>query len=143
MRLTWKDAVTTLFMAVIVAGYVAFLQGTSLWLISSARGTTAAVLVLGMVGGCALSAAGDLYTRAQSRWSMAILVITTMLGIVALTAAVAGLITGSTFALAVLVTATIALWLTATIRHALTAPAEPVNMRDVHEVIDPKRPAYH
>jgi hypothetical protein len=143
MRLTWKDAVTTLFMAVIVAGYVAFLQGTSLWLISSARGTTAAVLVLGMVGGCALSAAGDLYTRAQSRWSMAILVITTMLGIVALTAAVTGLITGSTLALAVLVTATIALWLTATIRHAFTAPAEPVNMRDVHEVIDPKRPAYH
>jgi tetrahydromethanopterin S-methyltransferase subunit C len=96
-----------------------------------------------VVGGCALSAAGDLYTRAQSRWSMAILVITTMLGIVALTAAVTGLITGSTLALAVLVTATIALWLTATIRHAFTAPAGPVNMRDVHEVIDPKRPAYH
>jgi hypothetical protein len=143
MRLTWKDAVTTLFMAVIAAGYVAFLRGTSLWLISSARGATAAVLVLGVVGGCALSAAGDLYTKAQSGWSMAILVITTMLGIVALIAAVAGLVTGSTFALTVLVTATIALWLTATIRHAFTVPAEPVNMRDVQKVIHPEMAERH
>ncbi len=56
MRLTWKDAVTTLFMGAIVAVYVAFLNGTNLWLISSARGTTAAVMILGLVGGCALSA---------------------------------------------------------------------------------------
>ena len=141
MRLTWKDAVTTLFMAAIVAGYAAFLNGTSLWLISSARGATAAVLVLGIVGGCALSAAGDLYTGTRSRSSVAFMAISTTLGIVALSAAVVGLITGSTFALAALVTATIALWLTATIRHAFTVPAEPVDMRDVHEVIHPEQAA--
>jgi hypothetical protein len=45
--------------------------------------------------------------------------------VVALAAAVIGLITGSTVALAVLVTTTFALWLTATTRHALTVPARP------------------
>jgi len=141
MRLTWKDAVTTLFMAAVVAVYAAFLNGTSLWLISSARGATTAVLVLGMVGGCALSAAGEAYTRNQSRSSTVLTAIATMLGIAALTAAVAGLITGGTTALAILVYATIALWLTATIRHALAAPRERVDMRDVHEVIDPEHAA--
>ncbi len=139
MRLTWKDAVTTLFMAVIVAGYLAFRNGTSMWLVSSARGATAAVLVLGIVGGCALGAAGDLYTANQARPARAFRAIATALGVVALCAAVAGLITGSVFALAVLVAATVALWLTATIRHAFTVPAQPVNMRDVHEVIHPEQ----
>lgn len=136
MRLTWKDAVSTLFMAAIVAGYLAFLHGTSLWLISSARGTTTAVLVLGIVGGCALSAAGDLYLGTLARPARLLRALATSLGVVALAAGVAGLITGSTVALAILFGATIALWLTATIRHAFTVPAEPVRERDVHEVID-------
>jgi hypothetical protein len=53
---------------------------------------------------------------------------------------VTGLITGSTAALAVLVAATIALWVTATIRHASTIAAGPAG-RDVHEVIQPDRTA--
>jgi len=67
MGLTWKDVVTMVFMGAIAVVYAAFLTGTSAWLISSARGTTLAVLVLGMVGGCMLSAAGDLYRGPQSR----------------------------------------------------------------------------
>jgi len=51
MGLTWKDVVSTVFMGAIAAVYAAFLGGTSAWLISSARGTTLAVFVLGMVGG--------------------------------------------------------------------------------------------
>ena len=46
--------------------------------------------------------------------------IASTLGVVALAAAVIGLVISSTVALAVLVTATIAPWLTATIRHAFT-----------------------
>ena len=38
MGLTWKDGITTLFMGAIAAIYLAFLRGTDLWLISSARG---------------------------------------------------------------------------------------------------------
>ena len=59
--------------------------------------------------------------------------IATILGLTALAAAIVGLITGGTVALAVLVAATLALWLVATIRHAFTAPAEPA-----HEVRYPQ-----
>jgi hypothetical protein len=59
MRLTWKDAFSTVFMAAIVIIYVAFLNSTTAWLISSARGTAATVLVLGIVGGCGMSAAAE------------------------------------------------------------------------------------
>jgi hypothetical protein len=138
MRLTWKDAVTTGFMAVIVAAYVAFLNGTSLWLISSARGTAGAVLVLGIVGGCALSSAADLYVGTQSRSTRAFATLATLGGIIALVAGVIAMITGSTVALAILVAATIALWLIATMRHALPAPAQPMRSRDTHEVVDPE-----
>lgn len=41
MRLTWKDAVSTVFMAAIVVIYVAFLNSTTAWLISSACGEVA------------------------------------------------------------------------------------------------------
>jgi len=140
MRLTWKDAVSTLFMAGIVAVYLAFLSGTSMWLISSARGTMTAVLVLGFVGGCALSAAGDMYLGTLTRPAKVLRALATLFGLVALTAGVAGLITGGTVWLAILFGATIVLWLTATIRHAFTVPATPVvSDRDVHEVIHQDR----
>jgi hypothetical protein len=134
MRLTWKDWVATLFMAGIVGVYAAFLNGTSAWLISTARGTTTAVLVLGFVGGCALGGLAEAYTGARSRPALAFTAIATILGLTALTAAVVGLLTGGAVALAVLVAATLALWLVATIRHAFTAPAEPTHEREPHEV---------
>ncbi len=138
MMLTWKDGVTTLFMGAIVAVYATFLHGTSLWLISSARGTTAEVMVLGIIGGCALGAVGDLYTGTRSRPTHVFVAIATTLGVIALAAGVIGLITASTAALAVLVAATIALWLTATIRHAFTISTAAPAGRDVHEVIHPE-----
>src|SRR5437764_15217053 len=136
MKLTWKDAVSTGFMAVIVAAYAAFLNGTSLWLISSARGTTAAVLVLGIVGGCAMSQAEELFTGSRSPLRVTLIAVTSVLGVTALAAAITGLVTGSTAALAVLVAATLALWLVATLRHLLAIPGEPpARTRDTHEVI--------
>ena len=136
MGLTWKDVVTTAFTGVIAAVYAAFLTGTGAWLISSARGTILVVLVLGMTGGCVLSAAGDLYRGPQSRVVRAWRVIASVLGAVAAAAAVAGLASGCTVALAVLVATTGALWLIATGRHALMAPHGPVRTRDNHEVIN-------
>jgi hypothetical protein len=125
MMLTWKDAVTTLFMGAIVAVYLAFLNGTNLWLISSARGTTAAVLALGVVGGCALGGVGETMSGTKSPGTRALLTLAFLLGLTALVAGVVGLITGGTTALAVLFAATVALWLTATVRHAFTHAGEP------------------
>ncbi len=137
MGLTWRDGVTTVFMAAIAACYAAFLGGTSAWLISSARGTTTAVLVLGTVGGCALGAVGELYTGPQPRPARIVRAVATALGLVALTTGIIGLITGSTVALAVLVAATFALWLISTARHAFTRRPGAALHRDEHEVIQP------
>jgi hypothetical protein len=136
MGLTWKDVVTTVVMGTIAVVYAAFLSGTGAWLISSARGTTLVVLVLGMVGGCMLSAAGDLYQGPQSRAVRVWRVVASVLGVVAFAAAVAALASGSTVALAVLVGATGVLWVISTGRHALAAPHGPVRTRDNHEVIN-------
>jgi hypothetical protein len=143
MGLTWKDGVATLFMGAIAVIYLAFLHGTGLWLISSARGTTTAVFILGMVGGCMLSGAADLYQqqRQQPPAVRGWLVIASCCGVVAFAAAVAGLASGSTIALAILVGATGVLWLAATIRHALMVPAGPARSRDTHEVIHQDRAA--
>ncbi len=143
MKLTWKDAVATLAVGGIVAIYVAFLTGTSAWLISSARGTTAAVLVLGLAGGCALGRLAEAYTGAKSSTALAFTKMETDLGMVALAAAIAGLITGGTIALAILVIATIALWVVTTVGHAFTTPPGQVHMRDMREVIHLEKTARH
>ena len=136
MKLTWKDAVSTVFIAAIVVIYIAFLNATTAWLISSARGTAAAVLVLGIVGGCSMSAAAAQY---QGRQTWAYTSFASVLGATALVAGVIALITASTVALAILVVATLALWLVATVRHAITPPAVPGGSRHTHEVTYPEK----
>jgi len=143
MGLTWRDGITAVFMAAIAVIYAAFLGGTSAWLISSARGTTTAVLVLGMVGGCAIGAAGDLGTGSQRRPARVLRAVDTTLGLAALTAGIIGLITGSPVALAVLVAATFALWLVSTARHAFTPRPGASFHRDQHEIIRPSDSAKH
>jgi hypothetical protein len=135
MGLTGKDAVTTVFMGVIVAMYVAYLQGADLPLIASARGTTAAVLILGMVGGCALSSAVEVYAAERSRQLRIFGAVASTFGVVALVAALIGLITGSEVALAVLVCATLTLWFISTGRHACTPPSAAQRERHRHESI--------
>jgi hypothetical protein len=140
MKLTWKDAVTTVTMTATVAVYVAFLREAGWPLIASARGTTTAILILSMVGGCAVSA-GDLYDRVRTTATRMFVVVASALGVGALAAGVIALATASELALAVLFAATAALWLMATVRHAFTPRTPPVGGRDVHEAIDPYRVA--
>lgn len=124
MRLTGKDAATTLFTAAIVAVYAAYLRGADLPLVSGVRGTTAVVLILGAVGGCALSEAGDLYAGRRSGPTRIYTMMATAIGVTALVAAVTGLITGSSSALATLFAATVMLWFIATLRHAIGRPRQ-------------------
>lgn len=141
MKLTWKDAVATVAMAAIVAVYVAFLREAGWPLIASARGTTAAIMIFGAVGGCAMGTAGDLYGRVQTTAARTFVVVASTLGVGALVAGVTALVTASELALAVLFAATAALWLMATLRHAFTPRTPPAGGRDVHEVIGPYRVA--
>ena len=118
MGLTWRDAVCAGTITVIVIAYVAYLEGSSLLLLSSTWATSAVILVLGI--GCAVVAGGDLYTRPQPRLGVVFRRIATGLGTIAVIAGLTGLITGSAHALEILVVVTIA-WLgTATFWHVLT-----------------------
>ena len=122
MGLTWRDAVSSFAILVIVIAYAAYLGGTTLLLISSTWATSAVVLVLGI--GCAVVAAGDLYTRPQPRLGEVFRRITTVLGTIAVIAGLIGLITGSAHALEILVVVTITLLGTATFWHVLTIGSE-------------------
>ena len=118
MRLTGKDLAATLFTGAAVGAYAVFAHGADVPMLSSVRGTTLVVLVLGWVGGCALSDVGDAYTGKQK--TPAMVAVLTTLGGVALAAAVVGLVTGSEAALTVLVLTTVLLWLGSTARHLAT-----------------------
>jgi len=122
MGLTWRDGVSSLLIIVIIFAYAAYVQGVSLLLISSAWATTAVVLVLGT--GCAVIAAGDLFTRPQPRSGEIFRGIATVLGTIALIAGVIGLIASSAHALEILVVVTTAFWSAATCWHVLTIGSE-------------------
>ena len=122
MGLTWRDLVSGCTITVILVAYVAYLQGTSLLLVSSAWATSAVILVLGI--SCAVIAGGDLYTRPQPRLGDVFRRIGTGLGAVAIAAGLAGLVTSSAHALEILVVVTIAWLATATFWHVLTIGSE-------------------
>ena len=122
MGLTWRDALSSLTILVIVIAYAAYLGGTTLLLISSTWATSAVILVLGI--GCAVVAANDLYTRPQPRSGEVFRRITTVLGTIAVIAGLIGLITGSAHALEILVVVTITLLGTAPFWHVLTIGSE-------------------
>ncbi|MEV4808103.1 hypothetical protein AB0K18_49660 [Nonomuraea sp. NPDC049421] len=114
MRLTWKDALATVVAGVNVTIYVAFTQGADLPVIGDVRGAAGAILLLGLVGGCALGAVPGEYK------GLYVGVMSTAGG-VALLAGLFALVLASEVALAVLFFCTIALWLVATLRHAFVS----------------------
>lgn len=141
MRLTWKDGVATVFMAGITAIYIAFVNGAGWPLVASARGTAAAILILGAVGGCAFGAASDIAGRQKAPNGL-LITLSGLLGLTVLTAGIYALVTASTQAVALAFAATLAVWLTATLRHAFVTPTPPASGRDTHEVIDPDRTTF-
>ncbi len=118
MGLSWRDAVSTLGIVLIMITYTAYLGGVSLLLVSTTWATTAIVLLLGI--SCAVSATGNLYTRPQPRSGEVIRKITAGIGIFAIITGLIGLISDSAYALKILIMATIVFWGTVTSWHAFT-----------------------
>lgn len=85
MRLTGKDGVTSVTMAVITAAYLAFLFGASMLIIDTVRGTITTVLVLGMVCGCVFA---GLATGETTKMDRFLIGLASLFGAVALTAAI-------------------------------------------------------
>ena len=123
MGLTWRDLVSSTAVVAMIIAFVAFRFGTRVLLLSSGWGASAVELVLGCI--CAVAAAHDLHTRPQPRNGQIFRRITTVLGVIALLAGLAGLITNSGQAVEVVVVATTFLWLTGTIWHVLSIGAPP------------------
>jgi hypothetical protein len=120
--LTWRDLVSSAIVAAMVVGFVSFEFGTSLVLFSTAWAASAVELVLGAV--CAVIAAADLHTQPQALDGRIFRRVTTVLGVIALLTGLIGLAGNSGQALETMVVATIFLWLTATIWHALSMGEE-------------------
>jgi len=123
MGLTWRDLVSSVTAVVMVFAYVSMLSRAGPALLSSAWATSAAELVLG--AGCAVAVAGDLHTGPLPRYGAIFRRITTVLGVIALLAALVGLIANSGHAVEVVVVMTTFLWLTGTIWHVLGIGAPP------------------
>jgi hypothetical protein len=126
MRLTWRDALATLFVAAAAALYGLWQTGTA-GAGMSTRVLGAVVFGLGWAG--CMSDQGEMasvYGAAGRRRSpMAYVVVASLLGAVALLAWIMTLLSASGTMLAVLVAATIALWVLATVRHAMTSQGRP------------------
>lgn len=142
MKLTWRDAATAPFMAAVIALYIAYLNGADGWLVSSTRETAAAVFVLGMFGGCALGAGREVFETDRTPTTRFYAALASWIGFTALAAGIAAVLTASGTALAILFGATMALWVLATLRHALRKRQPPALTRDTHEVID-QPPVHH
>lgn len=142
MKLSWRDAATAPFMAAVIALYVAHLNGVDGWLVSSTRETAAAMFVLGMFGGCALGAGREVFETERTPETGLYAALALCIGLTALAAGIAAVLTGSGTALAILFGATMALWMLSTLRHAFTKRRPPALTRDTHEVID-QPPVHH
>lgn len=130
MRLSWKDGVATAITALIVVVYVVYASEADVVLVSSVRGAAAAILLLGMIG-CGYGAADELYKATKSAALMTYTIVATVLGVAALGGGLTALIFGSEFALTVLFTATVAMWLLATGRHIANTCRAPQVIDDV------------
>jgi len=144
MRLNAKDLYATALVAAIIALYVAYLQDSSGWIVSSTRATAAVVAVLG-IGACALGRAEGLYKPDRSLPTAVYATWAAMLGSLAVVAIGVVLVSADPAALRTLVVLTVGLWVTATARHLLTAPAATAPVRRRPGSLDqaPRRAVRH
>jgi len=123
MRLTWRDALATVFVFVAALLYALWLAEIEVFGMSSATAMGVVVMVLGMAAsvtavvygvGAGLLSASKVY-----------LVVTSVLGLVALVAGIMAIVDANEAMLAALVASTVVMWLMSTIRHAGIAGTRP------------------
>ena len=114
MRLTWRDGVATVLVALGVAYYAVYLRGFDLEALSNVRTVAAAVFLLGMA---ACIVGGDLSQVGAPAPMDRGLVVGSVFGTVAMLAATGAMLTGTALVLGVLVADTVLLWMLATVRH--------------------------
>ena len=111
MTLTWKDAGATVLTALAVLVFAAAHQSWNVWLIGSSNRWAAGVVLLLGVGACSLG------SPSKERGMDASTMLLSVIGSLALLCGLWALATGSLTALSLLVVCTVALWVSATLRH--------------------------
>ena len=120
MRMTWRDGLATVFVLIAVLVYALWLGGVEVFGLG-VRGVGAVVLILGVAASVVAVVYGVGAGLLQAH--IAYLAGASLIGLVACIAGLATLLNASEPMLAALVTATVALWAMATIRHATTTEA--------------------
>jgi hypothetical protein len=120
MRLTWKDALATLFVGAAAMLYLLSAGGTAQP--AAPRGLAVGIFGLG-IGACytAKSQMAAVYgVEGKPRPPLFYVVLVSALGAVALTSGVIAIITGGGVALAMLTGAMVALWALSSVRHQMS-----------------------
>lgn len=123
-RLTFKDALATLFTLAAVLVYVLWATETA-FTDTGTRTIALTVFALGFAG-CMSNerSMASMYAGGSDRTvSMTYVVTSTLIGFLALVAGLAAMLTGSEAMVATLVVATVTLWILSTVRHVVARPA--------------------
>jgi hypothetical protein len=118
-RLTGRDRAASTFVALAAIVYLTWVAGAELPGLSSVRTVTVATLAFGIAASASAVVPGF---DGLIHGSRAYLVLTSLVGLGALTAGIFALVTESEGWLAVLVVTTLVMWTVSTIRHAVTNP---------------------
>lgn len=122
MRLPMRDSIATLLVAVATLLCTAWAFRIDMPIVSSVNAVAAAVLVLGISASISAVVPGFATLIQGSR---TYLVISSVLGLVALGAGLLALLQGHAVALLALIVSTVVLWALSTNRHVSEAPAQP------------------
>ena len=134
MKVTYRDAITTVLAALVVAVTLAVTEGWAWPMLGSTRAGIVAVGILG-VAMCSIGTRSeDMATRDAFVHHPGMIVgsVGSALGTVALVLLIAGLIAGTEALLIVLAGDLVLLWAVATIRHAATRPTPIGRLAGVH-----------
>jgi hypothetical protein len=114
MELTWRDAVSTLALIVMVVIYATYVTG-GFWLISSTWAAAAVLLIVGL-GGRMISVGGNAVPSTEF-FKRVFRVAAAVFGVVALLAALAALVLGSAYSLKIFIMSSIVVWLGSLMSH--------------------------
>ena len=125
MRVSWRDGLATLFVGVGVLLYVLWLTGAEVAGVSGIKAVGAVILGLGLAASMIAVVYG--VGAGLLHVSKTYLAIASFIGLIALVAGVAVLVTANEIWLGTLMAATVVLWLISTVRHVMIAGTNPAD----------------
>lgn len=114
MDLTWRDAVSTLALIIMLLIYVSYMTG-SFWLISSTWAAAAVLLIVG-IGGRMISVGGKAIPSGEL-FHRLVRVAAGVFGVIALLAGLSAVMLSSAYALKIFIMSSIIVWAATLVSH--------------------------